>query len=329
MFRKMNNKKLLVVFVVLALGVAALLITNEKKGERNFTNQLVEFDTTEAQAIYITPKKDTDRGLAFEKVNGNWVVVRNNEDYKADQDKIAELLNTLITLKPLSLTANSKEKWEQFEVTDSLGTRVVVKGKKDKTLADLIIGKFEYTAARSPQNQMMQSYGQRPQVNMQTQVRNADEKQVYLVDGFLNMTFNRQWQEFRDNTIINSASNKWKRLSFNYPADSSFTMVREQGQWMVNGEAADSASVVRYLNKLDFQSGRNFADGYKPNGSPVYTLNIEGDNMSAIQVDAYYNPADSAYYLHSSENKDVYFSDETGNIVKNIFVSPKTLISKN
>ncbi|NBC82896.1 MAG: DUF4340 domain-containing protein [Bacteroidetes bacterium] len=328
MFRKLKNKNLFIVFVVLAVVVGILLFTESKRGERNFKSELVAFDTAEVTGIYVTPKASAEPSLKLEKVKGQWVVVQNNNDYRAQDERVSELLNTLLKLSPKSLTATKKERWKQYEVTDSLATRVVVKGKKDKKLADIYIGKFEYTAPQQTQNQM-QMYGQRrPQGTMQTHVRNAGEQEVYLVEGFLNMTFNRGWEDFRDNTIIKSTSTRWTKLAFNYPADSSFTLQKENDTWLLNGTKADSTKVTRFLNKLDFQSGNEFVDNpVTQTSNPVFSLRIEGNNMDPVEVNAY--PADSVhqYLIHSTQNRKAYFSSSDGNLADNIFVPARRFMS--
>lgn len=326
MFRKIKNRNLFILFLVLVAGVTVLLISERKSGERNFKSRLVQFDTTAVKGIYITPRAQNSRTITLEKVNGDWVVVNNQKDYKANTGRVKELLQTLLELSPKSLTATKKERWAQYEVTDSLGTRVVVRDNKGKELADVIIGKFEYQASRQQQN-AMQMRGRQPQGAMQTHVRNADEKDVYLVDGFLNMTFNREWESFRDNTIIKSASTKWNKLVYQYPADSSFILQRENSNWMLDGQLADSAKVVQFVNRLDSQSGNNFVDDpVSQTSDPVYSLRIEGEQMDPIEVNAY--PADSThrFLIQSSQNKGIYFSSPKGQLVQNIFVSKDELL---
>lgn len=326
MFKKLNTRSLLIVFAVLLAAVLLKTLLDNKKGDRSFSSELVAFDTAKVQSISITPKNDFDRFLKFEKDGGQWFVSKGEHEYEADESMVRNILSTLIDIKPKSLVATEKGQWRDYEVTDSMATQVVVEGKKG-VLAHVYIGKFDYQQPARQDPQMMM-YGQRQQGVMRTFVRAAGDKNVYVTEGFLGMTFNQDVNQYRNKTVINSASSKWKSLTFTYPADSSFRLTNENGNWMINGLAADSAKVVRYLNKLDMQNSTNFIDNTPAATNAALSLKIEGDNMQPILVNAYAADSLNQYIINSSQNNKAYFSGAKGNLMNNIFISAGSLMSE-
>jgi hypothetical protein len=176
------------------------------------------------------------------------------------------------------------EKWENFQVTDSLGTFITIK-KDGKVCDEFIIGKVRYDQKRG-QQQSYQQYNQ-PQIELYYYFRINNEDEVYSVKvdagygmgGFPQMPWVASPDRWRDKTIVNSDSEKWTKLSFYYPSDSSFTLSKGTDMnWYISGEEADSAYIQNYLMSLENIEGRNLID--KQNiTSPSHKIIIEGDEL--------------------------------------------------
>lgn len=312
MFKKMNLKNLAIIFIVLVAVVIIIKVSESKKGERSFRKDLVNFDVADVSNISIIPKADKVQVNLSRKAD-SWKVSVDEVSYNADETMIENMMNDLLKLVPKRVAATTKEKWNDFEVTDSLATRVIVKDG-NKTLADIFIGKFSY---QQPKNQYQR------QGTMTSFVRLANDKIVYAVDGFLSMTYNRDINSFRNKYLIKAKKSDLNKITFNYP-DSSFTMLKENNQWMINGLLADSASVDKYLSSIATTNNQDFVNNVEIGtlGQAQYSVLFEGDNFSPIDVKTYNNLLDTVHnvLITSTYNKGTVFSGTKSDLIKKIFV---------
>jgi hypothetical protein len=256
------------------------------------------------------------------KNKGVWNVKFNGTTHSGNQSLISSLPGQINKLKPLRLAATKKENWKNFQVTDSLATKVILENN-GKVLAGLYIGKFSYIM---PKNRMPQQnpYMRQPQGKMNTYVRTLDDDNVYAVEGFLGMSFNRSADDFRDKNIVSVNKNDLTKLTFSYPADSSFVLSKKDSKWFVNDQPADSASVAQYLNKITHLHGRTFTENAV--ASFNHSVIIEGNNMETVNVRAFISG--NGAVITSSQNKDAVFTDDDKNIVKKLFIGKNKLLKK-
>ena len=168
--------------------------------------------------------------------------------------------------------------------------RVVVNEDGSEVL-DLIIGKFAFQQPRS----------------MSTFVRLNDENEVYEVDGFLDMTFNKDVNSFRNETIVKSDKNNWQKLTFFYTDGESFELEKVEDKWMIDGVSTDSSKTVNSLNSLARLTNTDFIDKTPDEILPQQTskLVIEVADSDPIEIIGYKN--ESKYLIHSSQNPENYF----------------------
>ncbi|MFC2086231.1 DUF4340 domain-containing protein [Bacteroidota bacterium] len=308
----MNLKNLAIIFVALLAVVVIIRLYESKKGERSFRKDIVNFDVANVSDISIIPKSGAEQ-VNLSKKSAGWIVKNGETSYNADETMVENMMNDLLKLIPKRVAATTKEKWSDFEVTDSLATRVIFKDG-NKTLADIFIGKFSY---QQPKNQYQQ------QGTMTSYVRLADEKIVYAVDGFLSMTYNRDINSFRNKYIIKAKKTDLNKITFNYP-DSSYTMLKENNKWMINGLLADSTSVDKYLSSIATTSNQDFVDNVEIGtlGPAQYSVLIEGDNFNPIDVKSYNNLLDTAnnVLITSTYNRGTVFSGTKSDLMEKIFV---------
>ena len=228
MFRKINIILLGVLFAILLVAVVFVEFLDIQKRNRSFRKDLIEVTFDEVSSNEIKAKASDGKTMKLIKdINNEWEIEAGNKKYRADQSIAASLVEQLNEMKPQSVVAIGKDRWNEYEVSDSLGTHVrLLSGAK--VLADIIIGKFSFSQPRT-----MTSY-----------VRLADSKEVYGVNGMIGMSFNRNVDSFRDRTIINSSTSDWVKLTFTYPADSSFSLLKIDDKWMVNDQPADTAVII-------------------------------------------------------------------------------------
>jgi len=318
---KFNNRTLLIVFLGLAGILVITRVFTAKKAERTLDTDLVEIDTGRISDIFIYPQAEQGAELAFSRKGIAWVVTKDELSVPADKYSIGNTLDELLNLKADRLVARSEERWTDFHVNDSLGTRVVVKEGK-KTTLDMVIGRFNY----QPPAGGYSGYGQQQYGTGITYVRNIEEDEVYAVEGFLAMSINQGFNNWRDQAICRLSRDQITRIVFDYPADSGFVAQKQEKNWTINGILADSTSMAQYLDGLSRKSHGDFADGFSPLSNPVYQVTLEGMNMDPLSLRVYSQVGDELI-LHSSINPESYFRITRDGLFKDIFKSSAGLIS--
>ncbi|MDN5210422.1 DUF4340 domain-containing protein [Fulvivirgaceae bacterium BMA12] len=308
---KINNKILLAVLLVL------LFIFLGKRffggsGERNFRDTLVAVDTAQVNKIVIYPRAAAEGDdINFTKTGTGWEVARAAVKDEANISSVKGMLGNMINMKPKRLVAKSSDKWAQYEVNDSLGTRVQAFAN-DELVADFVLGKFNFQQASR---------------SMSNFVRLTEDEEVYSVDGFLSSSFNQEFNNFRDRTFVSLTPENITSVRFEYPADSAFALNKIESKWQIDGVQADSAAVSSYLSGLRNMTKSEFADDFAPEGKSVaYQLAISGDNMQSITVSAYLE-ADK-YILHSTLNEGAFFDEGSLQIFDKLFVNKESLFPK-
>ena len=317
---KFNNRTLLIVFLGLAGILVLTRVFTAKKAERTLDVDLVEIDTGRISTIYIYPQAEQGAELVFSRSGFVWIVTKDDRSAPADRYSIDHALDELLNLKADRLVARSEDKWPEFHVNDSLGTRVLVKEGK-KTSLDMIIGRFNY----QPPAGGYSGYGQQYGTGI-TYVRNDGEDEVYAVEGFLAMSINQGFSNWRDQAICRLTKDQITRIVFDYPADSGFIAQKMDVNWTINGILADSTSMAQYLNGLSRKSHGDFADGFSPLSNPVYQVTFEGMNMDPLLIRVYSQVGDELV-LHSSINPESYFRITREGLFRDIFKGSAALIS--
>jgi hypothetical protein len=303
MLKKLNTKTLLIIFAALVAVALLTRIFDSREGARTFKEELVNVDTSLVSEILLYPRQEQHKEIKFTRGGNAWTVQKENISAEADTAYVRNLLGTFSLIKPQRLAATDESKWKDFNVDDSLGTRVKFLSG-GKMLLDIVVGKFSY-------NNMTRSGI--------SYLRLAGEDEVYAVDGFIPMAVNQPFNEWRNKVLLRGNKEDWAKISFSYP-DSSFTLRKENGKWMTEGGELDSNKVEQYLNDLSYLTNSAFADNYSPPASPVMWLTFEGNNMaSPVTLKAF--PADSMnqYIIHSSYNPNAYFSAAKGNLTGRVF----------
>jgi hypothetical protein len=309
MIQEVSNKILGIIFGILLIAGIFLFLFDKGKNERTFRDVLVDIDTSAVTEILIYPKSQNHKEVKLFKDKDGWyVTLPSGGNAKVDAQRMSSLFAQLLAIRPKRLAARDESKWNELQV-DSTGSRVKV-FQDSKLKLDLVIGRFSFQQPRT----------------MNTFVRLFNDKDVYEVDGFLDMTFNQGANIFRDGTVIKSDFNNWQQIRFNYPADSSFQLVKSGNSWLVNGKAADSLKTANYLIRLANLSNNNFIDDIKINSAtvPTYSLNITTSDLKFIEIKGYRDS--TSYIIQSSQNPEAWFDGSS--LSKNIFVGKSAFLSK-
>ncbi|MCF8261738.1 MAG: DUF4340 domain-containing protein [Melioribacteraceae bacterium] len=311
MLNNVSNKTLGVIFLGLLIIFASLYFFEGDGNERSFKEDLVKIDSTSVSKILVQPKDKTKPELEFTKVENGWKVkLVSGILAPVPYNNIKGIIDQLAEMKSKRLAARSKSRWNEYQV-DSSGTRVQVFEGDNKT-ADLIIGKFNFQ--------------QQPR-SMTTFVRIANDIDVYEVDGFLDATFNREANTFRDNRITKEGYTRWRKLEYNYSDGQTYTLSKsEEGRWFLDGALTDSASTVSALQKAGNLKGTDFLDDFTPDKEPLVKLTVTNDLEDSYSVFAYQQ--DSTFVLNSSINETSYFDGSTNDIFSKLFFDRSKLFGE-
>ncbi|MCW3789268.1 DUF4340 domain-containing protein [Plebeiibacterium sediminum] len=322
MFRKFSLKTLSIVFIALLALVIIARIVDHSNGTNTLKSMLFDVNTDNVTSVVIYPKMLKGDKIELKKAGDNWTVLRNGNTYNGEGTMINRLIDQVNKLKPLRLAARKTDQWEKYELTDSLSSVVkLMNGSKE--LASLYIGKFSYRQAKQNPAMMQQNqYYQQPRGTMTTYVRTGDDDEVYAVEGFLGSMINRDANAFRNKQLVKVNKTNLNKISFNYPADSSFTMVLNEDKWMSDGIALDSASVAQYLNKIQNLKASAFADVDK--GNYTHTIQIQDNQMNIAEVKAYLD-GDEAVMV-SNQNEGTIFKEKKDMNFSKLFVSKSAFI---
>ena len=314
MSRRFDNKRLFFILGGLLVILLLTIIVKIPKERSTLKSTLVEVDTAEVVKIIIIPKASAGKLFEFIRENKKWTVRQNNIVSAPMKGAIENIFREILAIGPQSLAAVGKSAWKEYELTDSLATRVKLLDNRNKDLAEIMIGKFTYKQVNNP----YAGYGGN-NIEGTTYVRLSEEEEIYTVEGFLAFSFSGGFNDWRDKSFLKCKKEDITKITFNLPADSSFTLAMKDSLWFAGGQPADSAKTSNYLNSLGIIDGQDFRDGFKPASSPEYQMVIEGNNLMNITVKCFKGEAGDEYILNSSLNPEVYFTSRRDGLFNQLF----------
>ena len=319
---KFNNRVLLLIFI----GLGALLIitryTRVRKSERTLLTDLAVVDTSQVSRFSLFPLAEGGQEIQFSRDGNAWRVQLGEISAPAGSSGVRSVLAEIGSLKAQQLVARDPDRWVDYQVVDSLGTRVVIR-EGSKVSLDMIVGRFQY---QPPPQGSYNMYGQN-QVSGKTYIRISGEDEVYSVDGFFALSVNQQFNRWRDNSLSLVNRSLLTRMHFEYPSDTGFVAQRSADGWMVAGLMADSAHMENFLNRISRASFTDFEDGFQPLGEPDFKLTLEGDQMTPVMIRGFSRP-DSSLILNSSMNPETWFRTGDPERIREIFPGSATLLEE-
>ena len=290
MLRDKINQRLLglLLFLMLLYGATSWL-QNRSGSSKVLSTSLVHVDTSRISRIEIS--KNEEELILLKNENG-WHILRDDQkEIAAVDERIHNMLGSLMYLLPSRIAANAPERWKDYQV-DEAGTRIrLMEGANPR--ADLVIGRG----------------GMEGQTSFYTYVRPYDQDNVYVIENFSGSSVTTEAHRFRDQNILSIIPDSIHQLTFDYPDEAGFTLFRSDSIWSIDGEQADSAAVADYLKDLRRIRGSSFVDDRQPSSgeAPVASLQIRGEEEVWLRL---YGMAPDQV-LHSSQNPKNYFSDSS------------------
>ena len=310
--KRVNNKYLLIAVVVLALLALIMVVFDKYKGERTFRAELFSVDSTAVTSIIVYPKDKTKTPINLIRNGKSWEVKQESRSYPADTAVISRILKALVNVKTERVAATGKDGYKGLEITDSLSSRVVVNQGKS-IAADFRLGKISFSRNNNSGN------GQNQNVDVKSYIRVADDEKVYAVDGFLSMMFSDNTSMYRNRMVFRFNKTDITKITFIYPGDSSYQLVKSGVHWMINDTEADSAKTETWLSSVANCTGSDFADGQMQPFSFPYTCRFEGNNMKTIEVKGALNETGKLYFIKSTFNPPAIFGGSNAHLFNQVF----------
>jgi hypothetical protein len=190
----------------------------------------------------------------------------------------------------------------------------------NKTAIDLMVGRFQYQPPPGGYNMYGQNQG-----TGKTYVRLSEEDEIYSVEGFLAMSINQPFEQWRDQRITRLNISQLSKIIYDYPSDTGFVAQHSEAGWMVAGQLADSSSMVNYLNRLTHLTHDEFSDEFEPGSEPDYSVVFEGDNMKSLQLKGY-DQTGGQVIVNSTINPDSWFRIDDRELFTDLFPGSSGLI---
>lgn len=307
LFAKSGNRLYILLAIVLVITVGGILLKYSGSEGSEIGVGIPAIDTTGINRIEMIPKGGSL--VVFEKIGEDWVItLPGGAGVKvvADGMKISSMIFTLSELKVINLVSRKKEDLAGFGLdTGATSLKLFSEGQRE---FELLIGKSEML---SPQE--MGSY---------VKMVNADD--VYLVSGFLDMSFNSDMTLYRQTQLTFGGSESWQEIKFT--GVENFSLKRVVTDWVIEGKKVDSTRITDYLKQLTSLEVRNFADDIDQAklGKPKSQLRVKTVSGREFEIIAYFNGTDTL--ITSSLGKgNIYRSSKEEPLYFKIFPDLKRL----
>lgn len=255
------TKTLFIIFISLVVLTALVKWTSGPSSSEAFRSTIVEVDTTQVNKIRIE-KPAEDQTILLEERSSGWMVARNDNgtQYEADRGMVKRALEDLIDLDVKAVATRDPQKFTRYKA-DSTGTKVSL-FNNDELLASVIIGAPQFVSQREFNNY----------------VRPADEETVYSVEGFLESTFNRNLDQWRNKQVWDIDRESITRVDFLFPADSSYSIERvDEEDWVSRGDTLNQSQVNSVLRRLSSLRTSGFVDSLSTSafGTERYAIQFQ------------------------------------------------------
>lgn len=206
------------------------------------------------------------------------------------------LLSALVTIPTQRLVSRSKDRWDNYKVGDSTGTRVVVYKGKDP-IADYYIGNG----------------------NTMSYIRANGHDEVYAADSYLESMTDKKFADWRDKSLLRLNTSNLTGISFQ--GSPGYVLSKKDSAWWLAGGRVSTDSVTRYLDGLQYYNGSKFVDGFTTPASPDRSILFSGAKSPMATLQAWKRP-DGSWVLNSSQNPTAYFAVSDSALTRDLWRNP-------
>ncbi len=258
----MKRSLLLLVLLVVLVGIYWLVQSKEPVAPPD--RPFVSVDSAQVTSLRIETATDT---VALAKRGGGWMLTYPRE-FPATVRTIDMALGKFAEMKKLSLITNKPDRFNEFQVSDSAGTKVTVEAAGKTTV--FYLGKGGPTATTC-------------------YARLDGSNDVWEIAGNQTPTFKRSARDWRDKSISEINRDNFVAFTFGYPNET-FSVTLVDTNWVANRGTekydADKNQVDRVVGLLSKMSGVDFADTLSASAfdQPDLHLTVETRDRQALDL---------------------------------------------
>ncbi len=298
--------------IILVFGLAAIYFildfVDKNPKESTMLSSILTADTASIDAIVFYPEIMDKQQVKLYRDGQQWFVLSGDNTFVADKSSVQMILTELSNVRIEQLVGTKSSDWTKFELSDEQASSLTVEAK-GKEVAHIYMGGFNYNEST-----------QQPT----TYVRIKGDDRSYSVTGYLTGTFNRELSAYRLKTITNFDVSTISKVQFTYPADSSFTLSRNNDIWFRNLQSCDSIAVSNYISSLSRLGSTGFINESIDFSvlSKDYSIRIEGNGFEPVELDAYTGHPVYGKIITANTHPDGIFNGEISDFFSKNFVSP-------
>lgn len=263
------TKTLSLIFISSVLLLLMQIFIGGSGESEIFQGDLVSAEASQVNRITIDHPADTSF-VEITKNNGQWQVQANNETFAADSQKIKTALRELQNMEVEALITRDPAKHTRYRV--------------DSTSATITLYRDDHQL-----DQIIASSSQLPGSSGDIYVRVARDDQVFLVNGLRRSSIQTNFNYWRDLTVWNVPERSITEIRFTYPADSSFSIQRENQIWVAESDSLDQQKASTLANML----ANLEAAGYPPDeidasiSDPMYSIEFLTEDRDSKTLNFY------------------------------------------
>jgi len=303
----MNNRTLLIVFgICLALFLGAKILKGNKTS--SFDDAIIKVDSASVDQIKFISAGNHPEEFELKRNGKDWVAVKSDMSVPASSENIGSILGQLSHLTAKRIVTNDVAHYSDYEISDSLASKVRVWQGKNQ-VADLEIGGFRF----DQNTRSAFSF-----------IKNAGKPEVYEVDGFLSMGLKARFNQFRGKQLVKVSQEDLTSIEWIGNNQPKQVITKEDGLWHYAGmEAVDSAQFNTYLTGLVSAQGSEFSDLSSTMGLTLLEkVTLTGNNMIDPTVITAFAAQDTLkpFLISSSVNPGAVFKSDSNGLYKKIFL---------
>lgn len=255
---------------VLVLAVVALLLLyglSEWFGvsgkQRTFRAHVLQLDTAAVTAVRYEPRRSKGGEIRLARSGTEWTVAQGERTFPADARAVGTMLGHFALLRSERMAGSLDAVKEKRGLADSLAVPVT------------------FTLADGSEKQLLVGQGSTASGHEISYVNVPGEEEVYAVEGLLDNKIDVAVAMWRPRSIVKGDPDAWQKLTFTFPGDSSYTLQRVEGQWLVDSLPGDSARINNFLKSLARSTAHDFADSADVSllTTPAYLLEIQDRSL--------------------------------------------------
>ena len=282
--------------IVYVLSVT-LHLTGRETNTRAFTFHIDTSGTTE---INLYPYQAGRQEIKLARTPRGWQLTSGSLTVAPAPGSAEALLSALVSIPTQRIVSRNKDRWDNYRVGDTTGTRVMVYKGKDP-IADYFIGNG----------------------NTMSYIRANGHDEVYAADSYLESMVDKGVGDWRDKSLLRLNTTNLTGISFQ--GSPGYVLSKKDSTWWLAGGRVSTDSVNRYLSALQYYNGGKFADDFTAPGSPDRSILFNGATSPMATLQAWKRP-DGSWVLNSSQNPTAYFAVTDSALTRDLWRNPSLWI---